>query len=204
VIVIGTGGHASEIYDILSQESLKNLFFFDIYNNRNISILFGLPVISDENQLKEIIDKDRNFILGIGNCKLRKSICEKIEILGGIPVSVISTTAQIGKLNTFFGSGCNIMSFTLVSSNVQVGKGTLINSRVNIHHDVSIGEFCEIGPAALLLGNVKVGNNVMIGAGAIILPDLVIEDNVIIGAGAVVTKNISTGIMVKGVPARND
>jgi sugar O-acyltransferase (sialic acid O-acetyltransferase NeuD family) len=204
VIVIGTGGHALEIYDILSKESLNNLYFFDVYNNRNISTLFGIPVISDENKLTELIEKDSNFILGIGNSKLRKSICEKVEILGGIPVSVFSSTAQIGKFNILFGPGCNIMSFTLVSSNVKVGKGTLVNSRVNIHHDVSIGEFCEIGPSALLLGNVKVGNNVMIGAGAIILPGLVIEDNVIIGAGAVVTKNVTAGTMVKGIPARND
>ena len=203
MLVIGTGGHASEIYDILSEESLNNLYFFDIYNNRHISTLFGFSVISEEQKLQEIIKKDPNFIIGIGNCKLRKSTCERIEILGGIPISVFSSTAQIGKFNIFFGPGCNIMSFSLVSSNVQVGRGTLINSRVNIHHNVSIGEFCEIGPAAVLLGDVKVGNNVMIGAGAIILPGLVIEDNAIVGAGAVVTKNIGIGVKVKGVPAKN-
>jgi hypothetical protein len=95
VIVIGTGGHALEIYDLLSEDSLNNLYFFDIYNNRQISTLFGLPVISGEHQLKELIVKDSNFILGIGNSKLRKSMCEKVEILGGIPVSVFSSTAQI-------------------------------------------------------------------------------------------------------------
>ncbi len=204
MIVIGTGGHASEIFDIISQDCVNNLYFFDIYNNRNISTLFGFPVISGEQQLKQLIKKDSNFILGIGNSILRKSFFKKIEIIGGIPVSVFSSTAQIGKFNISFGPGCNIMSFSLVSSNVQVGKGTLINSRVNIHHDVSIGEFCEIGPTAVLLGGVKVGNNVMIGAGAIILPGLIIGDDAIVGAGAVVTKNVNNGIQVRGIPARND
>lgn len=204
MIIIGTGGHASEIYDILSAEYLNNLYFYDLYKNRSISTLFGFPVISEEEELKNILKKESKFILGIGNSSKRKNVCEKIERLGGLPISVFSNTAYIGKFNTSFGKGCNIMTFTLVSSNVSIGKGTLINSRANIHHDVCIGEFCEIGPAAVLLGNVKIGNNVMIGAGAIILPGVVIEDYAIVGAGAVVTKNISIGITVKGVPAKND
>ncbi len=53
-----------------------------------------------------------------------------------------------------------------------------------------------------LLGPIKVGNNVFIGNNAIILPGVTIGDNVIIGAGSVVTKDIPSGSVAAGVPAR--
>lgn len=42
----------------------------------------------------------------------------------------------------------------------------------------------------------------MIGAGAIVLEGLKVGDNVSIGAGAVVTKDLASGVKVKGIPAR--
>lgn len=49
--------------------------------------------------------------------------------------------------------------------------------------------------------NVKIGNNVFIGAGSIVLCGD-IGDNVIIGAGSVVVRNIPTGSVAVGCPAR--
>ena len=49
---------------------------------------------------------------------------------------------------------------------------------------------------------VKIGNNVFVGVNTIILPGVTIGDNVIIGAGSVITKNIPSGSVVCGVPAK--
>lgn len=49
---------------------------------------------------------------------------------------------------------------------------------------------------------VKIGNGVWIGAGAIICPGVTIGDHVIIAAGAVVTKDIPSGVIAGGVPAK--
>ncbi|WP_289857102.1 DapH/DapD/GlmU-related protein [uncultured Muribaculum sp.] len=47
-----------------------------------------------------------------------------------------------------------------------------------------------------------IGNNVYIGAGAVIMNPVNIGDNVIIGAGSVVTKDIPSGCIVAGNPAK--
>ena len=49
--------------------------------------------------------------------------------------------------------------------------------------------------------NTKIGNRVRVGSNATILP-VNIGDDVIIGAGSVVTKNVPSGTIVKGNPAK--
>lgn len=49
---------------------------------------------------------------------------------------------------------------------------------------------------------VVIGNNVFLGANAIVMPGVTIGDNVIIGAGSIVTKDIESGFVVAGVPAK--
>lgn len=51
-------------------------------------------------------------------------------------------------------------------------------------------------------GNINVGNNVFVGINSIILPGVNIGDNCVIGAGSLVTKDIPTGEVWGGVPAR--
>lgn len=49
---------------------------------------------------------------------------------------------------------------------------------------------------------IEVGNNVMIGTRTLIMPNVKIGDDVIIAAGSVVTKDIPSGSIVAGVPAK--
>ena len=52
------------------------------------------------------------------------------------------------------------------------------------------------------LGAVKIGNRVFVGANATILPGVTIGDDAVIGAGSVVTRDVPSGVVVAGVPAR--
>jgi acetyltransferase-like isoleucine patch superfamily enzyme len=45
-------------------------------------------------------------------------------------------------------------------------------------------------------------DNVIIGGGAVILPKITIGKNSVIAAGSVVTKDVSSGVVVMGIPAR--
>lgn len=101
---------------------------------------------------------------------------------------------------------------------IEIHPGAKIGQRLVIDHGmgVVIGETAIIGDDCLIyhgstLGGVNrnpvkrhptVGNRVVIGAGAKILGDITIGDEVLIGANSVVTKNVSTGVTVAGVPAK--
>ena len=52
------------------------------------------------------------------------------------------------------------------------------------------------------VGRIEIGSNVFIGADSIILSPVKIGDNVVIAAGAVVNRDVPSGTVVGGVPAK--
>ena len=49
---------------------------------------------------------------------------------------------------------------------------------------------------------INIGDDVWLGGNVTILPGVTIGDNVVVAAGAVVTKDVPSGRVVAGVPAR--
>jgi serine O-acetyltransferase len=101
---------------------------------------------------------------------------------------------------------------------VEIHPGARIGRRFFIDHGmgVVIGETAEVGDDVMLyhgvtlggrsLARVKrhptVGNRVTIGAGARILGPVEIGDDVQVGANSVVVKDVPTGAVATGIPAR--
>lgn len=211
MVVIGAGGHAKEIYDVLVKNedlALAELSFFDSLSSNLPDLLFGQhPVIRSFEKLEEQFKHDPRFVLGMGSPTIRKKLSEKCRSLGGVLTSVISSHAVIGTYKVTLNTGLNIMHGVIITNEVNIGEGTLINANTTIHHDCMIGKYCEISPNVSITGNVKIGDHCSIGTGAVVLPKIKIGNNVVVGAGAVVTKDIEDNQMVIGIPAkivRND
>jgi len=204
MIIFGAGGHAKELLDIIERNNYEGeLFFFDDINKSVSSRLFNkYTIINSVEKLLEMDLVDKRLILGIGNPQLRFLVSRKFTNLGFELYSIISTLALISKHNVNLSTGLNIMHNVFISSDVEIGEGTLINNRCNIHHNVKIGKFCEISPNVCLTGNVTVGDYTSIGASAVIIPKIKIGRNCIIGAGSVVNKDIPDNSVAVGVPAK--
>ncbi len=100
--------------------------------------------------------------------------------------SSVPASTKIGKHTVFAygGIGCVIHDRAMIGNNCIIGQGITIGGRSKVY-DVP-----------------KIGNNVYIGAGARILGNVLIGDDVVIGANSVVTKDISSGSVVVGIPAK--
>lgn len=103
------------------------------------------------------------------------------------------------------GDNCSVNPFTIVYGHggVTVGDGVRIAAHsviVPANHNRSV-EGLPLHRAGFTARGINIGDNVWIGAGVRVLDGVDIGRDAVVGAGSVVTKSISMGETVAGVPA---
>jgi UDP-3-O-[3-hydroxymyristoyl] glucosamine N-acyltransferase len=118
------------------------------------------------------------------------------------PVSYFrSIGVIIGERTTFYGPSKDM--FSSEPYLVKIGSDCHITSGVTfIPHDGAVLLFRNRHPEIDIVAPIVVGDRVFIGSRAIILAGVTIGDDCIIGAGAVVSKDVPSGYVAAGVPAR--
>jgi argonaute-like protein implicated in RNA metabolism and viral defense len=105
MILVGAGGHAKEVFDILSDEDQKKIVFFD---NITLSLpveLFGRPILRTFEEAKNELHNDRRFVLGIGNLKYREQLFNLFLNLNAEPFTPIASSAVVSNLDVNIGEG---------------------------------------------------------------------------------------------------
>jgi sugar O-acyltransferase (sialic acid O-acetyltransferase NeuD family) len=200
VILIGYSGHGFVVADTAIENQLNLIGYADITEVQNNP--FQLNYLGNE---KENIffekNKDVNFLIGIGDNKIREEIYNLIlennrEVCTSISHSaIISKTAYIGN-GTFVNKNVSINAFAKIGNNV------ILNTACIIEHDCKIGDSSHIAPGAVLAGNVIIGERTFVGANSVVKQGVIIGKDVIIGAGSVVINNIPDGKKIVGNPSR--
>lgn len=207
MLVVGAKGMAKEILELLSVErrmSDSSIVFFDNVNLDTPDLLFNrFKVIRSFDAVSRYFENvSKDFILGVGNPLIRRTLAEKFTQLGGKLQTVISKSASIGSFNTKIGEGSIIMQGARITNDVTIGKGVLININATISHDSKIGDFTEIASGVNISGRCIIEDEVFLGANCVINPDIKIGDRAIIGSGAVVISDVLSNTTMVGNPAK--
>lgn len=205
MLIIGAKGFAKEILQIFNQlNELSDLFFFDNVTADLPDKLYDqFKILKNFDQVLSLFkETDNNFVLGIGNPKIRYMLAQKFIELGGKLNTLISPKTDIGRFNTIIGIGSTIMTSVIITNDTKIGEGCLINLSCTIAHDTQIGRYTELSPGVHVSGNCNIGEFCTLGTGCVILPKVKIGNNVVVGAGAVVTDSVADGQIVVGVPAK--
>jgi len=120
---------------------------------------------------------------------------------------MVRENSEIGD-NVLIGTSSVIDGYCKIGNNVSIQTGAYITKYTVIEDDVFLGPFCvttndkymnygEKLNAPIVKGGAKIGAN------ATLLPGIVVGENAIVGAGALVTKDVKTGDVVAGNPARS-
>ena len=85
-----------------------------------------------------------------------------------------------------------------------ISSNTILLSHVNISHNTKVGENCFIAGGCMVGAYVTIGNSVFIGQHSTIVSEKVskIGDGAFIGARSLVLKNVHSGTLVYGAPAK--
>jgi sugar O-acyltransferase (sialic acid O-acetyltransferase NeuD family) len=195
IIIIGAGGHAKVIADIVIKSGECLHGFIDDHVPVGTKIL-GYPVIGKSDDIGTF--KDAKFVMGIGNNHTRKQIAEKYNDLPWHTAVHPSATVA---LDVSIGKGTVVMANAVINPSSEIGKHCIINSGAIVEHDNKLADYVHISPNAALGGTVCVGECTHVGIGATVRNNISITSGCVIGAGAVVVKDVVERGVYVGVPA---
>lgn len=163
----------------------------------------NMAVVDDGTNPPESWPRFSTFVVAVGDPKTRERMTQQAYSAGHIPMALVSKRAHC---RVEPGDGSLIMPGAILTTDIRIGRGVLVNIGATIGHDCVLGDFCSIQPGANLTGRVHVGRRAYIGIGATLIcrgkEPLIIGDDAIIGGGAVVIEDVPDGVTVAGNPAR--
>lgn len=201
VVVVGSGGHAKVVIDILEYTGYKVVGLIDDDVSKHGSTIVGIPILGNNEKLNELLDEGINkAFVAIGNNEVRVKIGETLKEKGFELVKAIHHSAAVAD-TVRIGEGSMVAASGVINPDAKIGKHVIINTGATIDHDCMIADGVHVSPGANLAGNVSVGENTHIGIGSCIIQGLTIGKSSIVGAGAVVIRDIPSYTTSVGNPA---
>lgn len=202
LVIIGAGGHAAMLVDILKQQSATILGLVSPEQVIERQVFASIKHYISDNDILAFDEKKVLLVNGIGSLpksNLRTRIYQKFTDLGYQFTSVIADSAIISPFAQL-ASDVQVLPGAIINSGTFIGKNTIVNTGAIVEHDCQIGSHNHLAPRATLSGQVASKNNVHFGTGSSIVQNVFIGENVIIGAGATITKNVADNMIC--FPAR--
>ena len=100
------------------------------------------------------------------------------------------------------GTGTKVWAFAHLTAGCQVGEDCNICDHTFVEKGVIIGNRVTLKCGVYLWEGLEVEDDVFIGMNCLILKGVTIGKGSVIGAGSVVVKNIPSGVIAAGNPAR--
>ena len=188
ILLLGAGGHAKSLIDVIEAEGKYKIAGI-IDNELKIGDkILGYEVIGRDEDLRELRDKFKYAIIGVGQIKtpkIRIKLFKLLKSLGYILPVIISPRAYVSKY-AFIDEGSVIMHDAFINANAKIGKNCIINTKAIIEHDAIIEDNCHISTGAVINGGVFIGKNSFLGSNCVTKEYIKIKENSFIKAGSVV------------------
>jgi sugar O-acyltransferase (sialic acid O-acetyltransferase NeuD family) len=203
IIIIGAGGHAKVLIDIIIANKKYDIAGYIDFEDKGE--IFGVKYLGNDDCLSEVFNEGVNkAVLGIGQVGVTKKRVEVVHKLKNIGFSFPSIIAQSAVVNrdVLIGQGVQMLDGTVINCCSTLGDFSIINTNATVEHDCKLGKFCHIATGAVLGGGVEIGDFSMIGSNAVVVQHINIGTECMVGSGGVVIKDISEKGTYVGNPVR--
>lgn len=193
VIVLGAGGHASVLVDMLRSQGVVPLALVAPATGVSRAVLVDIPLWHDETQILTHRPDEVELINGIGSLpgsSLRAELFARYRALGYRFARVISEKAMVSDY-AVLEDGVQIMAGAIIQAGARIGANSIINTGAIVDHDGHLGSDNHVAPGAVLSGGVVTGERVHIGTGAAVIQNIKIGSHTVVGAGATVVKDLA-------------
>ena len=185
LIIIGCGGHAKSVIDIIETSKDWNIEGLIGQPEEVGKTILGYEVIGTDSDLEQIRSKVPFAILAIGQIASAESRIKLAKLLNnlGFELPTIASASSTVSKYAQIGVGTTIGHGAIVNASAKIGEHCIINSGALIEHDACIGNYCHISTGALINGMVTIGDESFIGSGTTIRNNLALPSGTIISAG---------------------
>ncbi len=204
LLVLGAGGHARVVLDILFQQADRHVVGL-LDNNPALHgrRIDGVPVLGPIDALTELAEQHdaRAVIVAIGDNGVRRGLARQVLRAGLSLTNAVHPSATLAESVTV-GRNVVVAAGAVICAHSQVGDSVILNTGCLIDHFTMVGEGAHVCPGARVAGRVKIEPGAFVGIGATVVPKVTIGCEAIVGAGAVVLADVAPLATVVGVPAR--
>jgi UDP-perosamine 4-acetyltransferase len=208
IIIIGAGGHARVLIEILRRLGKSIHAAVDKNSELHGRTIDGVSIVGGDESVLAYKPADVVLINAQGNVpgkgssglQRRRIVFETFREKGYRFMGVISPDAVVAS-TAVCDETCQVITGAIIQPGAVIGMNALINTGARIDHDCSIGAHSHIAPGTTLCGNVQVGPESHVGAAAVVIPGISIGAGAIVGAGSVVVADVAPGQCVMGSPA---
>lgn len=200
IIVIGAGGHAKVVVEILRATGHHVEYCVGLEGSS--SRCLDVPVLYGNDHLLAL-RKDGYALAfpAIGSNFAREEVGKYALAIGFELVNAISPNSVISS-STIVGRGVAIMSGAVLNAESRVDDLAIVNTGATIDHDTHVSYGAHIAPQVALAGNVRIGRRALLGIGCVAIPGVCVGDDAVVGAGSVVISDVPDGVVAVGVPAK--
>ncbi|WP_042386493.1 acetyltransferase [Streptacidiphilus melanogenes] len=197
--IVGAGGFGRETLDAVRRSAAPQHDVIFVDEHPRAARVDGCEVLEPGR-----VDREGNqheFVVAIADPLARRRLAELFTHRGLRPATVVDPRAVVSG-GARIGPGCVLLGQAFVSTGTVLGAHVHVNYHASIGHDTVLEDFVTILPGANIAGSVTVAAGSTVGSNAAVLQGRRIGPAATVGAAALVTRDVSGGQLVVGVPAR--
>jgi sugar O-acyltransferase (sialic acid O-acetyltransferase NeuD family) len=165
LIIIGAGGHARSIADIVLEQREYALvgFLDDAYPD--LSSVWDIPVLGGVDTAAGLRGMAECAFVAIGNNRVREGLVNTMLEAGFELPSIVHERAIISSRATL-GRGVSIMAGAVVGTEAILGDGVIVNAGAVVDHHSKVDDFGHLGVGAVMAGGSRLGRGAWMQAGS--------------------------------------
>jgi len=164
IIIIGAGGHGKVVVDtLLLENNFEILGFVDGAVPVGTIIFKNYKVIAKQNDIASLVEKAEYAIVAIGNNEIRNKITT--ELGNNFKLATVIHPAAVISSDVEIGGGTVVLANAIISTCTKIGDNAIINAGVVIDHDCIIGNNVHLSVGTVVGSNTTIESGVTTAVG---------------------------------------
>lgn len=165
LIIIGAGGHACSITDIVLEQGDYGLVGFVDDAYPDLESVWEFPVLGKVDAAAGLRAMAEYAFVAIGNNRVRESLFQVLANAGFKLPNIVHPRAIVSS-RAILGRGVAIMAGAVVGTEASLGDGVIVNAGAVVDHHARVEDFGHLGVNTAMAGGSQLGYGAWMQAGS--------------------------------------